>query len=452
MQKTTKAILTEGNVTKQLMKLTFQMFFGMISTMAFNIVDTYFVGKLGTTELAAISFTFPVVMVVAGLAAGLGVGASAIISKAIGEGDQYKIQRLTSDSLALSLIIVTFFIIIGLITLDPVFTLIGANEETLSLIRDYMLYWYPGMFFLVIPMVGNSAIRSTGDTKTASIIMIVSVGVNIILDPIFIFGFGPIPRMELTGAAVATVIARALTLVLSLYILKSSHNMITFKTPKLGEVWKSWKQLLYIGIPTAGTNLVVPLAMGFITALVATFGKEAVAAFGVASRIEMLFASVMISLASVLGPYIGQNQGASNLGRVRLVIKRSYQFGIIYGIITAVLLTVFGQFFASFFDDNSKVLEIASLYLMIVPWGYGLQSVLRITQTSFNVLNKPLNSTMLMILQMFVLYVPFAYLGAYFLGIEGIFTALVLANAISGIIAFTWLRPNLRMDSFIQAS
>ncbi|MBI9072507.1 MAG: MATE family efflux transporter [Melioribacteraceae bacterium] len=450
MKKKTKAILTEGNVTKQLMKLSFQMFFGMLATMMFNIVDTYFVGQLGTTELAAMSFTFPVVMVVAGIATGLGVGASAIISKAIGEGDQYKIQRLTTDSLVLSLIIVACFIFLGLFTIEPVFTLIGANAETLGLIKDYMLYWYPGMFFLVIPMVGNSAIRASGDTKTASIVMVSSVAVNILLDPIFIFGFGIIPRLELTGAAIATVISRALTLVLSLYILKRHHNMITFKVPKISEVIISWKKLLYIGIPTAGTNLVVPLAMGFITALVASFGKEAVAAFGVASRVEMLFAAVIISLSVVLGPYIGQNQGAGKIDRVRLVIKRAYQFGISWGICTAVILMIIGKYFASLFNDDLRVIEIASLYFAIVSWGYGFQSILRISQTAFNVLNKPFNSTVLMILQMFILYVPLAYLGSYLLGVKGIFASALISNLLAGLTAYFWLRIYLKKDEFIN--
>ncbi len=411
--------------------------------MAFNLIDTYFVGQLGTKFLAAMSFTFPVVMVVAGVSVGLGIGASTAISKAIGEGDDNKVKRLTTDSLLLSIIIVAILIAIGMLTIRPLFSAIGADDGLIDLIYDYMKFWYPGMIFLVIPMVGNNAIRATGDTKVPSAIMIFSVIVNVILDPIFIFGWGPVPRMELEGAAIATVISRAFTLFFSLFWLSYKYKMISVQIPSYSVISGSWRRVLAVGIPTAGTNIIVPFAVGLLTRLIASYGTAAVAAFGVASRIEIFAMSVMMALSSVLSPFLGQNFGAGKLHRVREGIKISQVFGVVWSLLIIAILLLFGGNLVSAFDSNPEVVEIGITYFSIIPFGYALQSVFRMCQVSFTVLNRPFVSAFLMILQMLILYIPLAYLGSFVLGLPGIFGSYVISNLISMIIAFSWLNGYL---------
>lgn len=193
MANTNRAILTEEPVGKTLTKLTWPMVIGILGMVTFNLADTFFVGRLGTLELAALSFTFPVVMVVSSLALGLGIGTSSVVSRAIGEGDEAKVKRLTTDSIILSFLVVGVFVVVGRLTIEPVFRMLGATPDILPLVKQYMQIWYPGMIFVVVPMVGNSAIRATGDTKTPSAIMLIAVTVNFIFDPLFIFGIGPFP-------------------------------------------------------------------------------------------------------------------------------------------------------------------------------------------------------------------------------------------------------------------
>ncbi|MCK4447261.1 MAG: MATE family efflux transporter, partial [Candidatus Marinimicrobia bacterium] len=316
MRSNKRAILIEGAIGKLLVKLTIPMVFGMISMIIFNLVDTLFVGRLGTKELAALSFTFPVVLVIHSLALGLGIGASAVISRAIGEGNHHKVQRLTTDGLGLAVIIVAFFVIIGLFTIEPLFRLLGATPELLPLIKDYMKIWYFGMLFVIFPMIGNNAIRATGDTKTPAIIMMFAALINTILDPILIFGLGPFPRLEIAGAAIATVISRAITFIVALYVLSHREKMITLAKTTAKSVFDSWRQILYIGLPTAGTRMIIPIGIGVITRLIASYGAEPVAAFGVSSRIEFFAVSVIAALSAVLAPFVGQNWGASKYDRV----------------------------------------------------------------------------------------------------------------------------------------
>jgi len=447
MQKTKKATLITGSIAKTLTKLTIPMVFGILGMVAFNLVDTFFIGQLGTLELAAISFTFPVVFIIGSLAMGLGMGASAVISRAIGEGDPYKVQRLTTDSLFLSVLVVVVFVGVGLASIEPVFGLLGATPEIMPLIKQYMLIWYPSMLFVVIPMVGNNAIRATGDTKTPSAVMLVAVVTNIILDPLLIFGFGPIPRLELAGAAIATATARAVTFLVAIWVLYYREQMITFVQPTLKNMLDSWKQILYIGLPAGGSNMVVPLGMGVITSLIAVHGPEAVAGFGVASRIDMFALTVILALSSVLGPFIGQNWGAEQLDRVNTGIKYSLQFALAWGVIMLALLALVARPVAALFNDNPVVISVTVIYLWIVPLSYGPQGMVMLTKTALNVLNKPIEASVLTIIQMFVLYIPLAYLGSYWLGVPGIFGAATIAHIIAGLVGYVWLRRILANEA-----
>ena len=329
--KNNQAKLIEGNIPGQLVRLTLPMFVGILGMISFNLIDTFFVGRLGAKELAAMSFTFPVVMIIGSISMGLGIGASSVISRAIGEGAHRKVVRLTTDGLLLALLTVIVFVTAGLFTLEPLFTALGADAELLPLIESYMKIWYLGVPFVIIPMVGNNAIRATGDTKTPSAIMFVAIVVNSVLDPLLIFGIGPFPRMELEGAALATVIARAVTLIVAFWVLWKREKMLSLAIPKITQVFNSWKKILYVGVSAAGTNLIIPISIGIITRLVSAHGNEAVAGFGVASRIEAFSLTIMMALGSVMAPFAGQNLGAGKIGRIRTALKLGRGFSMVWG-------------------------------------------------------------------------------------------------------------------------
>ncbi len=187
------------------------MVLGMLGLIIFNLVDTYFVSLLGTTELVAISFTFPVVLVVNSIALGIGQGTASVVSRAAGAKDKTKLVRYATESLTLGVMVVLCFVLIGLLTIEPLFTALGADAQVMPYIKSYMEVWYLGMVFVVIPMVGNNSIRALGDTKSPSLVMVVAAVANSILDPMFIFGMGPIPAMGVRGAAIATVLSRCIT-------------------------------------------------------------------------------------------------------------------------------------------------------------------------------------------------------------------------------------------------
>ena len=249
-----------GPVGPSLIRLAIPMIFGLVSILLINLVDTFYISLIGVKELVAISFTFPVTFTLMSFSFGIGIGAAAVISRAIGEGDHHRVQRLTTDSLLLVALIILVVAGLSYLNLDAIFRLMGASDESFPLIEEFMIPWLMGVVFVVIPIVGNSAIRATGDTKTPSIIMVIAAVVNAVLDPILIFGYGPFPEMGIRGAAIATVISYISIMIAGLWVLGKRERMLTANWPGIGEILLSWKALLYIGIPAMLTQLLFPFS------------------------------------------------------------------------------------------------------------------------------------------------------------------------------------------------
>ncbi|MEL6546770.1 MAG: MATE family efflux transporter, partial [Myxococcota bacterium] len=298
--------LTEGPVSRALFRLAAPMVVGVIAVLSVSLVDTYFVGKLGTDALAALAFTFPVTFTLSSLAIGLGAGAASVLSRVLGAKDNHRARRLATDSLILAFLVVTVTCVGGFFSIRPVFALLGASGPILDMIVRYMQIWFVSMPFLVIPMVSSALIRAAGDAFWPSVIMVLAAVVNVVLTPAFVFGWGPIPRLEIEGAAIASLIARATTLVFTLYLLTIREKLVTLRRPSLSESLESWRAVLSVAIPAAAGNMISPIAVGFVTALLARYGPETVAAFGVGTRIEAFAAIPMLALSSAIGPVAGQ--------------------------------------------------------------------------------------------------------------------------------------------------
>ncbi|WP_115869641.1 MATE family efflux transporter [Marinoscillum furvescens] len=423
--------LTSGSIPKKLTNLTLPMMLGILSMVAFNLVDTYFVGMLGSLQLAALSFTFPVIMVIFSIMQGLGIGATALISKSIGRSDRKQAARETTDSLMLSVLLAGVFIIIGVLTVEPTFRLLGASDEILPYVVEYMTIWYLALFFVIIPFVGNSAIRSTGDTRTPSMIMIFAVIINAILDPLLIFGYGPIPAMGLKGAATATAISRAMTMILSLWVLNFREKLLIKKLPE----WNNWKPILWIGIPSGISKMIVPITTGVITALLARHGEFVVAGYGVATRVEFLAKSILFALSASIGPFSGQNFGAGNFSRIRSGVFYSNLFSVGWGLLVAAILFFFGKPIASIFTDDQEVINATALYLTLVSFSFGFQGVVQIVNSNINTLNKPLTASSIVFIQMLIIGIPLLYWLDDLYGVKGIYAAIAITYVIGGLIS-----------------
>nr|WP_099034090.1 MATE family efflux transporter [Lacimicrobium alkaliphilum] len=426
------------------------MILGMIMLMTFGLVDTFFVSLLGTEELAAISFTFPVTFTLISLNIGLGIGTSATIARYLGAGKSHLAREFGTGALMLSLLLVGSLALIGFLTIEPVFNLMGASNTQMEHIKDYMHIWYLAGVFLAFPMVGNSVLRAAGDTKTPSIIMAAGGLINAALDPLLIFGFGPIPAMGIQGAAIATMIAWGSGCIYILYLLVHKRQLILPRLLTLPEFRQTSTEILRIGLPAAGANMLTPLANGILTAIVATYGAEAVATWGVGNRLESIASIVILALSMSLPPFISQNYGAGKVHRVRQAYMLCIGFVLAWQLLIFVVLWLASPYIAMAFAEEKKVAELIQLFLLIVPLGYGLQGVIILTNSSFNALHRPMSALWLSILRLFVFFVPVSYLGSLVYDLAGMFWAGVLANLITACVAFLWFRRRLQYEQTLH--
>lgn len=438
--------LTTGSVQKHLLKLTAFMALGASASMTFQVVDTYFVAQLGTAELAAMAFTFPVVMVLHAIAAGLGTGVTAVVSRVVGGGAGAESKAISTDSLFLSVLITALFSAVGLFTIDPLFTLLGADVDVLPLIHDYMEIWYFGMVFMIVPLICNSIIRAHGDAKVPSMIMASAAAINIALDPILIFGLFGAPRLELQGAALATVIARFVTFAAALSVLHFRMRALNYEFPTITRLTKNWKKVLHIGLPSTGTQLIMPVSMGILTALIASFGSVAVAAYGIASRVEMFAMIIMMATSISMGAFVGQNAGALRIDRVKLALRFVLQLNFIYGVFVAAGMAFFGESIARIFSEDSDVIRVAAFYLLVVPLTYPIQAVIGVSSQTFNSLAKPMPAMVIGASKSFLLQVPLAYAGAAIGGIQGVFVSMSLSTVLVSALAFFWIRRTVNSE------
>ena len=433
------ASLTSGPIGRALLRMTGAMMIGFIAAAAFNVTDTYFVSRLGTQTLAAMAFTFPVVMVIHGITMGIGVGVTAVIARAIGTGQMHRVQTLVLHALVLGLVGVGLFVAIGLGTMRPLFIRMGADATTLPLVIRYMRIWYMGMLVVVIPMIGNGAIRATGDTLSPSLVMTADLLLNIVLDPLLIFGPGPFPAWGIEGAAIATVISRALALVASLVILRRKR-LLRVTRLHLTPLLTSWKEVTHIGLPAGMAHLAMPLAMAVVVRVASSCGTAAVAAISAATRIEHAVVIPILALGAALIPFAGQNLGAGRIRRIQDAQRVANQLCLAWGLVCIVAFWLAREHIASVFTHDAAVYEYLVLYLTIVPFIFGVRGLSHSAASIMNGVHQPYHAAGTTFLRTLVLQIPLVIVGAWWLGFVGLLLALVVTELLAGGISVAWLR------------
>lgn len=425
-------------IAPTLWSMTWPVIFGIATLISFNVVDTFFISLLGTKELAAVGFTFPITFIVISLTIGLGIGTSAVIAKHVGANEAKAAKQAGSSALYLAAILVACLSLIFYGLNDAIFLALGAEEALLPLINQYMHIWYAGSVMLVVPMVGNSVLRAVGDTKTPALIMGAGGLLNAVLDPLLIFGLGPFPALGIQGAALASVFSWSLGCILILVWLIRVKKTIDLLPESWSQFVQSCRRLLKIALPASAANMLTPLAMAIMTAMVASHGAEAVAGYSAGMRLESLASIFILALSMSLPPFISQNFGAGQIER----IKQAYctalrwvlwvQFGVYF------LLIALSPLLQEAFAREASVAQILALFLWFVPLGYGLQGWIILTSSAFNALHLPKQALFVNVIRLFVTLVPFAYVGNMLAGLTGLFIATLIANLLAGIFSYAW--------------
>ena len=425
--------LTQGPVFGHLLRLLIPMSAGIVAMMLVGVVDSYWVGKLGTTEQAAVQFVFPVSMLVMSVAIGLGSGAASVVARASGRGDDDRTKRVATDAVTLSLIIVGVVSAIGITVIDPVFRAMGASEAMMPHVRDYMTIWFAGIVFVVGPMVASNILRALGDAIVPSLIMMGAAVINMVLDPLFIFGFGPIPALEVQGAAIATLVSNMIVFVAAMAILILREKIIDLSWPGFDEILWNWREIARVGAPAAGSNTLGPITNTAVLAAVAGFGEAAVAGVGVGMRVEAFFLIPLFALSGSIGPVTGQNGGAGAVARVREAYAKSFLFCAGWGLGVGVLLFFIGDYLSPLFMPSEGGQAIAETYWDIAPFavfGYGIAMA---ASAGFNGLGRPLLGVAVNAARGLLLIIPLSWLGGQLAGTTGVIWGMFAGNLIVGV-------------------
>jgi putative MATE family efflux protein len=431
--------LTAGPVAAHLRRQATPFALGLVAIFSFEAADLFFISRLGDAPLAAVSFTMPVIWLIYGIGIGFEAGAASCVSRAVGRKDEEQARRLTTDTLVLATGGALLSSLAGLATVKPVFRLLGATPELLPMIGDYMSVWYWVAPLDMALWTSLAALRARGNTLLESKVITAAALLNLALDPIFIFGLLGFPRLEIQGAALASVVSVGVILLFTLFYLHFRLKVYASPFAPLSRVIASWRHMLHIGIPAMITNAIIPVSSGIVVAMIAAFGVNAVAGFGVAMRIEPIFLIPFYALSAVSSPFFGQNLGSGQPGRLLEARRVITRFCLGFGLALAIVLVLIAKPLTGLFSDSESIQTVAVHYLWTVALSYGAYGLVMSVNAAFNGMGQPLPGVVISTCRVIVVFLPLAFLGRYLLGLEGLFVATLISNLLLGAAAWAWL-------------
>lgn len=438
---------------RTLWRQTWPMAIGVLALLGFQLVDSAFIARLGTAPLAAHAFTFPLSFLIIGIQVGLGIAISALISRTLGAGDQARARRLGSLVLLVGGAVIAVLAVTLWLVQAPVFSWLGADAEALALIRGY---WGPqllGAWLGAVLYFGYSLFRAHGNTRLPGSLMVVTSLINLVLDPLLIFGIGPWPGLGLPGAAWATVIAFAAGLAMLVTRLRGSGWLAS--SGLAGELRRSTRGFLGIAGPAMLSQLMPPLAAMLAISAVATQGEAAVAAWGLASRLETLSLMVVLAMTMSLPPWLGRCYGAGDWEQVRRLLRLALRVVVLWQLGLGLTLALASPWVAAALAATPEVREALVWLIRFLLPSYALLGVCMIVVSAGNALGWPLRAMLMSSARLFLFYLPCLWLGVSLGGLIGLAAGAALGNLLAGLAAWWLLRRVLhapRRQVAIKAS
>ncbi|RHO80488.1 MATE family efflux transporter [Ruminococcus sp. AF42-9BH] len=416
-----------GNTKKCLLEMTVPMIIAMFLNMAYNLVDSLWIGNLlGEQAYAALTNSTPIILILTSIGMGATNGLAILLSQVIGAKNEQKKKNIIVTSFFVSIILSVFMTIVLEIFLEPILIVLNTPTEIFDMAKNYLSIYALGYVAVYLYLYFTAILRSFGNTMFQAVAMLVSTLLNAILDPIFINIIG------FHGAAIATLISQIICLAfMCIYIYRKKLFNLSLSDFDTKEIMPFVKN----AVPSVIQQSIPAISTTFLTAIVSTYSISAIAGYGVAGKLEMILFYPAMALNMVLTSIVGQCIGAQRIDRAKNYLKLALKYGIVVSSVLSAVVIFFSKQLAKLFVSNVAVTNVVSHYFLIVSIGYVLYTITSCYLGTLNGIGKPTKSMILMIFYYIIIRIPFAYLLSWLAeNLNGVWIAILISHIVACII------------------
>lgn len=356
--------LITQDITSLIKKIAIPSSVGLFFNTMYNVVDTFYVGTISTIAITALSYSFMIYFLLLSISFGLSSAITAHVGNSLGRNKIFLAKIFVSQGISFVTLIAIFLVLLGTIFLEELFSLIGATDKALSLAIEYTQVIFIGVIPMLMGLGINAVLIAKGDTKSYRNTLVVGFFLNLILNPLFIYGYGVIPEFGFIGVAYATVLIQICTFSYIFYKL-SKTNLLLKKSIYFLPDFRMYKKLLFQALPMSLNMFMMSIGSMILISFVSSYGYKAVAAFGIGYRVEQIGLLPMLGLNTAVASIVANNYGAKKFDRIFEVRKKALIYGYIMSFIGVIFLVVFGKYIIMVFDNDTEVIDIAYGYIVI---------------------------------------------------------------------------------------
>jgi putative MATE family efflux protein len=438
----TERDFTTDRVSRAIFVLSVPMVLEMAMESLFAVVDIFFVSKLGADTVAVVGITESLMTIIYALAIGIGTAATAIISRRIGEKDPYQASRSAGQAIVTGTMISVILALPCMLFYRNILTMMGISHSSVDQYGSFTLIIMGSNVVIMMLFINNAIFRSSGDAAISMRVLWLANILNIILDPILIFGLGPIPALGIKGAAIATTTGRSIGVLYQFYILFRSKHRIGIKIGQLIPDWSIIRNLLKLSAGATGQHLIATSSWIFLARVISLFGSQVMAGYTIALRVMFFMLMPSWGISNAAATLVGQNLGAGKPERaVRSAWITGYVNIIFLGVIGLVLALTPGTFIR-FFIDDPEVIRYGSSCVRILSYGFMAYGLGMVMVNSLNGAGDTVTPTWINFFCYWLLEIPLAYLMAVYLNMRenGVFLSILIAETAMTLSALFFFR------------
>lgn len=430
--------LSAQRVGPLLFKLSFPAMVGMVLYAMFSLVDTYFIARLGSQALAALTLSVPLQVLISSLASASATGLTSLLSRTLGAGDSRTGDNIAWHGLIIAVVYGVCFTLVGIYFLDPLLLLFGCTADTFSLCREYLQVVLAGSVLTFLLIILENIMQGEGDTLMPMLVGLGGIILNVFFDPLFIFGLGPVPGMGMRGAAWATVLSELLSLLLIYLVITRRRLLLAWRWKNFRPSLKVIKGVYAVGLPMLMAELGWVLTMTIQNRLVAGYGYAAVAAVGIFLRVRSFCLTPVFGLAQAALPVAAFAHGAGSAERIKETLVKSGVLGMFLLLAAVIFMQCHPEWIIGLFSRDAALNELGAGGLRLATLCFPLLSLIFMVSTVLQALGKGVKAMMMSMLRQLVLFLPLLLMLPRVWGLNGVWLSFSISEFMGGGLALAF--------------